>query len=43
MAVAAVAVHPQNGSLAIATGPGIFATERTIGAGQPTPAALRAI
>lgn len=32
MAVAAVTVHLQNGWLAIATGSGLFATERTIGA-----------
>lgn len=32
MWVAAVAVHLQNGWLAIATGSGIFATERTVGA-----------
>lgn len=32
MVVAAVAVHLENGWLAIATGDGIFATERTVGA-----------
>ncbi len=32
MAVAAVTAHLQNGWLAIATGSGIFATDRTVGA-----------
>jgi uncharacterized membrane protein YphA (DoxX/SURF4 family) len=32
MVVAAISAHIQNGWLAIATGTGIFATERTIGA-----------